>query len=94
VEDKEDEKKTIKTVILADGTYGQQVVSTAEKTNIEESQLRIDVVESSYTSNIFVSCLINLLYKVRKDSNLFSRLASDVLLIYCAISRIYLLKGT
>jgi len=52
--------------------------------------MRIDVVENSYTSNIFVSCLINLLYKIRNDVVLFSRIASDVLLIYCAISRIYL----
>lgn len=55
--------------------------------------MRVEIVQNSYTCNLFVTCLVKIVYKVRKEAPVFNKMACEVLLIYCAIARHYQSKN-
>jgi len=92
-EEKKPQVRT-RTIILADGSYGTEVVSEAEakKSAAEEtraSYLRENLLSSSFFAASVVVTLLKLLYRIRGESQTYNLHASQILMILIGLMRFY-----
>ena len=81
-------------MILADGTYGQQVVEEQEEEQGQDCFLKKDMIENPFTCNQVATCLFKMMYKIKEQKTLFNRLAADTILIFCNMIRLLSSKNT
>jgi len=92
-EEKKPQVRT-RTIILADGSYGTEVVSeTQAKRSAQEetrsSYLRENLLSSSFFASSVVVTLLKLLYRIRGESQTYNLHASQVLMILIGLLRFY-----
>lgn len=83
-----------RTVVMADGSYGTEVISETEakKTaNLEEGKsfLRENLLTSSFFASTVVVTLLKLLYRIRNDTQVYNPYASQVLMILIGLLKFY-----
>ncbi|KAL4477504.1 hypothetical protein ABPG74_002654 [Tetrahymena malaccensis] len=92
-------QKKYKTVILADGSYGTEVIEEKEarKQSIDaneqqDSQFRIILSQYSYIGSIAARTLLKLVFKIKLDAKKYNKYTSQILLVFCSLIRLYTAK--
>lgn len=89
----EKQKKTkIKTVILPDGTYGQQLVEESDEILPEsqaQSKFRSFLINNSYLSSTMTRTILKILLALKDEPPVYDKYATNSLLMIIALLRYY-----